>query len=67
MEAYGINRGVVFANEVGLGYFMFLLAKHAKKIGSAAFVKSANYYERLTCFQMRPNLDKERKRLINRR
>ena len=65
MQAYGIDRYVVFGGEVDVYRVTDLLASHAQKIGAIAFIKSAIYYEFLTGFLMRKSLDKKRKELIN--
>ena len=63
----GIDQFVVFADTVALVYFVFLLSHHARDVGSVALMKPVDYYERLAVFQIRRNLDEERKQFLNSR
>ena len=57
---------VNFFEEAGLIYGMSLMSKFVNGSDTAAFVKSASYYERLAAFPVRKKLDEERKRFIYR-
>lgn len=63
----GINQFVVFAVQSGLVHFIAIMSRHAKRAGLVAFIKSTNYYERLSVFEMRKSLDVDRKKFINSR
>ena len=65
MKTNGISNYVIFTNAIIVVFLTNRLSEHARKIGSVAFIKSTDYYERLSVFQMRRSLDEERKRFIN--
>lgn len=67
MKATGIDRFVIFADQTRAAYLLSLLSRHANEIGSYAFSKNSDYYERLETFHMRRSLDPEQKRFINSR
>ena len=65
MKTSGLNKYVIFAHEIGVAYWISLMAGHSKEIGSVAFVKPTSYFESLFGFQMRRGLKDEIKRFIN--
>lgn len=67
IKTTGIDFYVVFAVQSGLVHFMAIMARHAKDVGSVAFLKSTDYYERLAVYEMRKSLEEERKQFINSR
>lgn len=62
-----LNNYVLFTSSLFVVYLTNLFSKHAKKIGSVAFIESIDFYERLCVFQIRKDLEKESKRFINSR